>query len=152
MQIQDVFSGLPLAELGSLGLGIYLKIPDFKEACPLCGGAGCAVRHGLYHRLVVDLEGLVIERFPIPRFRCRGQAATFSVLPSSLIPRRRFSLPLMLLVLDLRRRRWSMPRILDYLAASDHGPRGALLVEELTIYRVLAIMPRVRLPGRLHTL
>ena len=70
MQIQDSFGGLTLAELGSLGLGIYLRIPDFKKACPLCGGAGCAVRHGLYYRLVVDLEGLVIERFPIPRFRC----------------------------------------------------------------------------------
>ena len=151
MQIHDAFGGLTLSELGSLGLGIYLKIPDFKAACPLCGGAGCAVRHGLYHRLVVDLEGLVIERFPIPRFRCRGKAATFSVLPSALVPRRRFSLPLMLLILDLRRRRWSMPKILDHLAASDHGPQEALLVEALAIHRVLAIMPRVRLPGQLHT-
>jgi hypothetical protein len=153
MQIQDAFGGLTLAELGSLGLGIYLKIPDYKEACPLCGGAGCAVRHGLYYRLVVDLEGLVIERFPIPRFRCRrrGKAATFSVLPSALVPRRRFSLPLMFLILDLHRRRWSMRRILDHLAASDRGSRGALLVEAIAIYRVLAIVPRVRLPGRLHT-
>ena len=153
MQIQDAFGGLTLAELGSLRLGIYLKISDYKAACPLCGGAGCVVRHGLYYRLVVDLEGLVIERFPIPRFRCRcrGKAVTFSVLPSALVPRRRFSLSLMLLILDLHRRRWSMRRILDHLAASDHGSRGPLLVEAVAIYRVLAILPRVRLPGKLHT-
>jgi hypothetical protein len=153
MQVQDAFGGLTLAELGSLGLGIYLKIPDFKSACPLCGGVGCAVRHGLYYRRVIDLEGLVIERFPIPRFRCRrcGKAATFSVLPSALVPRRRFSLPLMLLILDLHRRRWSMPRILDYLAASDRGPHGVLLVEAITIYRVLAILRRVPRLRRFHT-
>ena len=151
MQIQDSFGGLTLPELGSLGLGIYLRSPDFKKACPLCGGAGCTVRHGLYYRLVVDLEGLVIERFPIPRFRCRGKTATFSVLPSALVPRRRFSLPLMLLILDLYRRQGSMTKILEHLAASDHGARGALLVEAITIYRVLAILPRVPLPGKLHT-
>ena len=149
MQIQDAFGDLPLAELGRLGLAIYRKVPDFKSACPLCGGAGCAVRHGLYYRLVVDLGGLVIERFPIPRFRCRcpGKAATFSVLPSALVPRRRFSLPLMLLILDLIHRRLSISKILDHLAASDLGSRGALLVEATTIYRVLAILPRVPLPG-----
>jgi|1185.fasta_scaffold87915_2 hypothetical protein len=151
MQVQDAFGGLTLGELGPLGLGIYLKIPDFKSSCPLCGCAGCAVRHGLYYRRIVDLEGLVIERFPIPRFRCRGKAATFSVLPSALVPRRRFSLPLMLLILDLHRRRWPMPRILDYLAASDRGPHGALLVEAVTIYRVLASLRRAPLPGRRHT-
>jgi hypothetical protein len=153
MQIQDAFGHLTLTELGSLGLGIYLKIPDFKKACPLCGSAGCAVRNGLYYRRVIDLEGLVIERFPIPRFRCRcrGKRATFSVLPSALVPRRRFSLPLMLLILDLNRRHWSMSKILDHLAASDHGPCGALLVEAVTIYRVLAILPRIPPPARLHT-
>jgi hypothetical protein len=145
MQIQDAFGGLTLTELGPLGLGIYLKIPDFKSACPLCGDAGCAVRHGLYYRLVVDLEGLVIERFPIPRFRCRGKSATFSVLPTALVPRRRFSLPLMLLILDLLRQRLSISKILDHLAESDLGPRGALLVEATTIYRVLAILPRMPL-------
>jgi hypothetical protein len=148
MQIQDAFGGLTLAELGPLGLNIYLKIPDFKRACPLCGGADCAVRHGLYYRLVVDLEGLVIERFPIPRFRCRrpGKAVTFSVLPSALVPRRRFSLPLMRLILDLIRQRLSISKVLDHLAESDLGPREALLVEATTIYRVLAVLPRAPLP------
>jgi hypothetical protein len=150
MQIQDAFDDLPLVELGRLGLGIYRKIPDFKSACPLCGSAGCAVRHGLYYRLVVDLEGLVIERFPVPRFRCRcpGKAATFSVLPSALVPRRRFSLPLMLLILELNRRRLSISKILDHLAESDLGSRGALLVEATTIYRVLAFLPRAPLLRR----
>jgi hypothetical protein len=148
MQIQDAFGDLTLTELGRLGLRIYLKVSDFKDGCPLCGGAGCAVRHGLYYRRVVDLEGSVIERFPIPRFRCRhrgrhrGKGATFSVLPSALVPRRRFSLPLMLLILDLARRRLSIPEVLDRLAESDRGPCGALLLEAATVYRVLALFIR----------
>ncbi len=151
MQIQAAFGDLPLAELGLLGLRIYLQIPDFRDRCPLCGGADCAVRHGLYYRPVVETDGSVIERFPIPRFRCRHrgrrqpEAATFSVLPAALVPRQRFSLPLMLLILDLVRRRTSTPEVLDRLAAIDRGSRGALLVEETTIHRVLVRFARAYL-------
>jgi hypothetical protein len=65
------------------------------------------VRHGLYFRQAVDEGGAVYGRFPVPRFLCRRkgphqpQGRTFSVLPSALVPRRRFSLPLMLWLLSL---------------------------------------------------
>jgi hypothetical protein len=152
MQIRDVFGGLALSDLCLLGLKVYLRIPDFKDVCPLCGGAGCAVRHGLYYRQVVDLEGLVIERFPIPRFRCRQRgrrhpaAVTFSVLPLALVPRRRFSLPLMLLIRDLVRRCRSIPEVLDRLAETDRGSRGALFLEEAAICRVLRLLPHIHSP------
>lgn len=145
MQIQASFGDLSLAELGQLGLRIYCQVPDFRDSCPLCEGTDCAVRQGLYYRSVVDVDGSVIKRFPIPRFRCRrhGQcqpeAVTFSVLPAALVPRRCFSLPLMLLILDLIRLRASIPGVLDHLAAIDGGPSEALLVEEIRVYRVLCL-------------
>lgn len=151
MQIQADFDDLSLVALGLLGVRIYLRIPDFKSRCPLCRGADCAVRHGLYHRCVVDADGSVIERFPIPRFRCqrrgpfRSEAATFSVLPAELVPRRRFSLPLMLLIVDLVGRRRSIPQVLDDLAERERGTRGVLLVEEATVFRLLSLFARAYL-------
>ncbi len=124
---------------------IYLHVPDFRDHCPLCRGADCAVRHGLYYRSVVEADGSVIERFPIPRFRCRrrgpfqAKAATFSVLPAALVPRRRFSLPLMLLIVDHVGRRRSIPQVLDDLAERERGTRGALVVEETTVSRLLSL-------------
>lgn len=151
MQIQTSFGDLPLAEVARSGLRIYLLLPDFKNTCPLCDGANCAVRHGLYHRTVVDVDGSEIERFPIARFRCRRlgrrqpAAVTFSVLPTALVPRRRFSLPLMLLILELVRRQASIPMVLDRLAVTDSEARGALLVEEAAVYRVIALFARAYL-------
>lgn len=145
MQITAAFGGMPLAELARLGLRIYLQVPDFRDRCPLCAGAGCSVRHGLYLRRVVDDDGSVIERFPIPRFRCRRRGRcpplrwrTFSLLPAALVPRRRFSLSLMLFILNLLRDGASVPQVLDQLAAPD-GSRRALLLEETAIYRLLAL-------------
>ncbi len=148
MQIQATFDGLGLADLRLMGVGIYLRIPNFKKDCPLCRGANCAVRHGLYHRCVVDADGSLIERFPIPRFRCRrrgplrAKAVTFSVLPAALVPRRRFSLALMLLIVHLVGRRPSIPQVLDDLAERE---RGTLVVEETTVYRLLSLFARVYL-------
>ena len=34
--------------LSGMGLGVYELIPDYRDRCPLCSGADCAVRHGLY--------------------------------------------------------------------------------------------------------
>ncbi len=107
LQIQDGFAGQPLDILARAGLGVYEWVPDFRERCPVCDGQGCAVRHGLYRRRVVDRGGRRYEHFPVPRFRCRrrgtrpAEAVTFSVLPVELVPRRRASLPLMLWILRL---------------------------------------------------
>lgn len=70
MQIQDHFGGLPTSALAGRRLDVYLLIPDYRDCCPLCSGAGCAVRHGLYFREAVSVDGSV-DRLPIPRFRCR---------------------------------------------------------------------------------
>lgn len=148
MQIQEPFGDRPLSSLRFLGLGIYTLVPDFRCRCPLCGGAGCAVRHGLYYRQVVDLDGSRVERFPIPRFRCRrrGQGrcegVTFSVIPPEIVPRRRLSLHLMLRILSLLDLGLPVSQALDRLAVLDGESGEALLLEEIMIYRVLALFAR----------
>jgi hypothetical protein len=150
VQIYDSFNGVLLPAIARLGLGVYGLIPDFKGRCPVCRGAGCAVRHGLYYRFVVDLEGVVLTHFPVPRFRCRRRGPsspgdrTFSVLPVALVPRRRFSLPLMLQIVNLRRSGRSIGGMLDDLAQSDRGAAGALLIEEVAVYRVLSLLSSTR--------
>jgi hypothetical protein len=105
---------------------------------------------------VVDLDGSRVERFPIPRFRCRkrGQGpcedVTFSVIPLEIVPRRRLSLGLMLRILTLLGLGHSVPQVLDRLAAMDRGGGEALLLEEIMIYRVLALFARAH--RRLQTL
>ena len=148
MQILDSFGGRSLKALSRLGLEIYNLIPDYRAACRLCGGAGCAVRHGLYHRRVVDVDGTELAKFPIPRFRCRSRgprrptAATFSVLPDRLVPRRRLSLPLMLLILELVRVRRTVPAVLDQLALRDPTGDGALLLDETAVHRIVSLFAR----------
>ena len=63
LQLQGDFNGAPLSRLATLGLKVYEWVPDFRRRCPLCAGAGCAVRQGLYFRRVVDGEGAVYERY-----------------------------------------------------------------------------------------
>jgi len=133
-----------------MGLGVYGLIPGFQERCPLCRGAGCAVRHGLYFRQAVDVDGAVYERFPVPRFLCREkgphkpEARTFSVLPASLVPRRRFSLPLMLWLLCLVLEGGKTVRqALDCLAESCRGqPGGPLCPDELAVHRLITLFSR----------
>jgi hypothetical protein len=133
-----------------MGLGVYDLIPDFQDCCPLCEGAGCAARHGLYLRGAADLGGAVYEQFPVPRFLCRRkgpqepQARTFSVLPTALAPRRRFSLPLMLWLLSLVLERGRTVRqALDRLAESCRGqPGGPLCPDEAAVHRLIALLSR----------
>lgn len=147
MQLQAAFAGIGLAKLSRLGTNVYSLAPSFKDSCPLCSGSNCAVRHGVYHRRVVDAAGALIDRLPVPRFRCRRRgprqpdATTFSVLPATVVPRRHFSLPLMLRVFDLVARRPSIPRVLDDLAAVP-GAR-ALFIEEVAVFRLLSFFARV---------
>jgi hypothetical protein len=140
MQIQAAFAEVRLADLGRLGTKVYDLIPSFRDRCPLCRGTSCAVRHGVYYRRVVDVDGRLVKRLPVPRFRCRRRGSfepahrTFSVLPASAVSRRRFSLPLMLRIVDLVRRWRSIPQVLDDLATAGEQ---ALVLEEVTIFRVL---------------
>lgn len=157
MQIQHDFSGTPLPVLAELGLEVYELIPDFRDCCPLCGGSGCAVRHGLYRRRVVDREGVVIPDFPVPRFRCRGNgprvpaAATFSVLPSELVARRLCSLPFMLAVLQpFLISGCSMRQVLDEIADSFRGAAVAWLAEATTIYRMVRLLARTHVELTSH--
>ena len=143
IQIQHDFSGTSLAELSRLGVEIYHLIPSYRDLCPLCSGKSCAVRHGIYRRRVLDLDGTRFDAFPIPRFRCRQRgprqaaAVTFSVLPTELVSRRRPSLPLMLRILEmLLVSRRSIRSILDSLAESDCS-EAPWLPEAPTIYRIL---------------
>lgn len=126
-----------------MGLGVYELIPDYRDRCPLCGGAECAVRHGLYFRQVVARIGTLFERFPVPRFLCRRRgpgkpiAVTFSVLPVGLAPRKRWSVALMLwvagLVLVAGR---SIGAVQSELAAL----REEVVVDEVAIHRVVRML------------
>jgi len=155
MQLQHGFSGASLSALAGLGIEVYALIPDFRDCCPLCDGAGCAIRHGLYFRRVVDRDGLVIQAFPIPRFRCRrygprvSEAVTFSVLPAELVARRLCSLPFMLTVLDLFLvAKSSMRQVLDSVADSFHGAAEYWLAEAPTIYRMVRLLARTHVELR----
>lgn len=131
-------------------LGVYELIPDYQDECPVCAGAGCAVRHGLYFRQVVDCQGQIYEAFPVPRFRCRrrgprrAEAVTFSVLPAELVPRRRFSLPLMVwLVKGLSVAQRSVEQLLDALAAASQAAPEPLAPDAVVIYRILTLFSGV---------
>lgn len=155
MQIQEDFGGLPTSALASRGLGVYQLIPDYRDRCPVCAGAGCVVRHGLYFRDAVGVDGSV-DRLPIPRFRCQRRGPcesgpkTFSVLPACLVPRRRYSLALMLRILDLVATRPSIAAVLDELAAGDRSASEILLIDGVAVYRLLRLFARAY--GRLERL
>ena len=135
-----------MSSLSSLGLGLYELLPDYRDRCPLCRGSNCAVRNGLYFRCLVDVEGQTYQRFPVARFRCRRRGpdqardVTFSVLPAGVVARRRFSLGLMSRMVEVvvggKR---TLRRALDEVAAAGSRGEEALLLEELTLYRVLLL-------------
>lgn len=145
MQVQESYADVPLHVIETLGTRVYDLIPSYRDRCPLCEGAGCAVRHGLYFRGVLGTGGFVSERFPIPRFRCsrrgprRPKAATFSVLPAALAPRRRLSVPLMLHVVGLLQEHATVPRSLDRLGATWRADGDSLFLDEVAVYRVLEL-------------
>lgn len=150
LQLQDDFQGTDLSSLYALGLGVYEKLPDFRDRCPLCGGRRCAVRHGLYFRRVLDADGRLYEDFPIARFLCRrkgparAQDVTFSVLPLELVSRRRFSLPLMVWVLELLLvARHSVSQVVEAFAQLFQQQPEPLLIEPLTVYRMLRLFAGV---------
>lgn len=136
-----------MSALAGRKLDVYLLIPDYRDRCPLCSGVGCAVRHGLYFRDAVGADGSV-DRLPIPRFRCRRRGPcksgprTFSVLPSCLVPRRRYSLRLMLRILDLVAKKPSIAAVLDELATWDRSDSGLLLIDGAAVYRLLRLFAR----------
>ena len=126
-----------------MGAGLSSSLP------PMCGCRLCRAP-GLVFPTVVDGEGAVYERFPVPRFLCQRQGPrqardrTFSVLPTELVPRRRFALPLMLWVLELRLlRQRSVQQVLDALATLSADSRGVLLPDEVLVYRILHLFSRV---------
>lgn len=123
-----------------MGLGVYELIPDYRDRCPLCSGADCAVRHGLYFRQVVDRDGPLYERFPVPRFLCRRRGpdkpgdVTFSVLPAGLAPRRRWSVALMLWVAGLV---LLAGRSIGAVQCELAALRDEVVVDEIAIHRVV---------------
>lgn len=144
IQIQEDFDATPIPVLASLGLAIYALIPDYRNRCPLCLGRGCAVRHGLYYRRVVD-HGQVFDRFPIPRFKCRRKgpikspSVTFSILPAELISNHGISLPLATRLLALFLRKDSMADTLDAFAESSSASPDQWFPEPATIYRLVRL-------------
>lgn len=142
-QLQDDFRGTCLSILSGLGLQVYELIPDYRDSCPLCGGAGCAVRHGLYFRQVVDRDGTLYEHFGVPRFMCRRKgpgkptAVTFSVLPADLAPRRRWSVTLMLWVGELV---LLAGRSIDAVQSELAALSSEVIVDEVAIHRVVRML------------
>ena len=108
------------------------------------------MRNGLYFWCLVDVEGQTYQRFPVARFRCRRRGpdqardVTFSVLPAGVVARRRFSLGLMSRMVEVvvggKR---TLRRALDEVAAAGSRGEEALLLEELTLYRVLLLFSAV---------
>jgi len=123
-----------------MGLGVYELIPDYRDSCPLCGGADCAVRHGLYFRQAVGRDGTLYEEFPMARFLCRRRgpgkprAVTFSVLPAGLAPRKRWSVALMLWVAGLV---LLAGRSIGAAQSELAALREEVVVDEIAIHRVV---------------
>ncbi len=139
-----------MSSLSSLGLGLYELLPDYRDRCPLCRGSECAVRHGLYFRCLVDEEGRTYQRFPVARFRCRRRGpdqprdVTFSVLPAQVVPRRRFSLGLMSWMVEVVvNGKRTMRQALDEVATAGSQGEEAVLLEELTLHRMLLLLAAV---------
>ncbi|GAA0496918.1 hypothetical protein GCM10008986_24850 [Salinibacillus aidingensis] len=64
-------------------LGQNNCFPDY-DSCPECHSKDRLSRHGFYWRYGVT--GIITQRVPICRYRCRNCKKTFSVLPSFFIP------------------------------------------------------------------
>lgn len=150
IQIQSDYGGRPLEDIAAAGLGVFDMVPDYRRRCPACGGARCAVRHGTYTRRVVS-RGTIHEKFPVPRFRCRkrgprpSSAATFSVLPEQLLPRKQPSLSLAVWMMGrLVVEAVSLSKLLDELADAFHRCPEPWLPEVSTIYRLLRLFARAR--------
>jgi hypothetical protein len=74
---------------------------EINNKCPICGSSECASFHKYYKRQVVDINGVYYKDFPIARFLCRNRKTlTFSLLPYQLIPYRKYSLELIILMLS----------------------------------------------------
>jgi hypothetical protein len=116
---------------------IYGLIPSYRSRCPLCGGASCAERLGIYERRVQTPDGLFVIR--VPRFRCKKKGPkrsvdrTFSVLPEDAIPRRRWSWTLLLQVY-LRWQESGNVAVLEQLC------RISVIVEDRQLRRVLRLL------------
>lgn len=95
-----------------------IELADMEEEintkCPICGGSDCARFHKYYTRKVIDIAGVRYEDFPVARFLCRNQKLTFSLLPYQLIPYRKYSLDLIILILSLSYQN-SISLVLDHL-------------------------------------
>ena len=74
---------------------------EINNRCPICGSSDCARFHKYYKRKVIDIDGSHYADFPIARFLCRNRRLTFSLLPDQLVPYRKYSLELIILILQL---------------------------------------------------
>ena len=87
---------------------------EINNICPICGSSDCVRFHNYYRRKVIDIDGSYYEDFPIARFLCRNRGLTFSLLPYQLVPYRKYSLELILLILQLSYQE-NRSRALDHL-------------------------------------
>ena len=98
----------------------------------------------------MDEEGRTYQRFPVARFRCRRRGpdqprdVTFSVLPAQVVPRRRFSLGLMSWMVEVVvNGKRTMRQALDEVATAGSQGEEAVLLEELTLHRMLLLFTAV---------
>ena len=99
------------------------SFPDFSDQCPICGGEDCAILYDFYDRGVVDEHGTYYKGFPLARYKCHSKGirkvphSTFSLLPHSLIPYTRYSIPFVMKILEeLSLPNSTIGAVIDYVA------------------------------------
>ncbi|MEW6439288.1 MAG: hypothetical protein AB1508_19225 [Pseudomonadota bacterium] len=120
---------------------------DFKNHCPLCGGADCAIFIGYYHRGVIDENGTYFKEFPIARYLCQGKGKrepeadrTFSLLPYQLVPYTKYSLPFIIKSLRGRYEEGlSIARLQDHLAGFGQDKILPISADQLTDFKQIVI-------------
>jgi len=127
--------------------------PNFHEKCPLCHGKDCAVRTGYYYRWALDIDPdtkkIVILLIPIARYLCKMKQQpkhkhrTFSMIPDTLIPYRRFSIDLLMFILQLLIiEKFSSVETLNKI---DSYSPDACIVSGKTLARLLILFEQTRI-------
>ncbi|MDA2927452.1 hypothetical protein MYX78_09505 [Acidobacteria bacterium AH-259-G07] len=116
-------------------------------------GLGKRPEHGQYRSRCCSGQTRYVscaQSFAIPRFLCRRQGpdrsehVTFSILPHSLVARRRFSVRLMIWGLKLLLLgRQSAAQVLEALMALSPEGEEAFALEEVSVYRILDLFSGV---------
>lgn len=131
---------------------------DFKECCPLCGRADCALFIGYYTRGVIDEHGTYFKEFPIARYRCQSKGKrraenhrTFSLLPYQLVPYTRYSIPFIIKSLKARYEEGlSISKLQDYLAGFGKDEILSMSADQLLDFKQIVLEAVHKITARGH--